>query len=363
MAIGLFVLVLGALVVGAVLGQPILFSFVETGSMAPTLEPGDGFVAIPAEVAPAVGEGSVVVFEAQHIEGGGLVTHRIVGETADGYITHGDANPFTDQDGGEPPVTDGQIVAVALQVRGEVLAIPYLGHLVWAVQGTIDRVQWALASAFDTRLFLGAQGQAILLGALGVVVVLYGLLTQDAVRRVTTRRRRRATGWRPLHVLVAMAAVLVLVAGGTMFVMSDTHEYGMISAEFESANPTTVPVGETSTVELTAINGGLLPVFAVYEPASARADVEPGFVRLDRGGEAAYAVTLTAPETTGYYPQYVSEHRYFAVLPADLVQWLHGVHPLLATLATSLVFGLIVLIAGAPFLDGGRIRTRTRSRT
>jgi len=54
------VLVVFSLVVGQFLGQPVLLSFVETGSMQPTLDPGDGFVAIPAPIAGGIGVGDVV---------------------------------------------------------------------------------------------------------------------------------------------------------------------------------------------------------------------------------------------------------------------------------------------------------------
>jgi signal peptidase len=40
-------LVVASLVAGSLLGQPVLLSYVETGSMAPTMEPGKGFVAVP----------------------------------------------------------------------------------------------------------------------------------------------------------------------------------------------------------------------------------------------------------------------------------------------------------------------------
>ena len=70
-----------SLVAGNLLGQPILFSYVETGSMEPTLATGDGFVAVPPEVSGPIDEGDVVVFEAQRIQGGGLTTHRVVSET------------------------------------------------------------------------------------------------------------------------------------------------------------------------------------------------------------------------------------------------------------------------------------------
>ncbi len=100
-----------AILLGQVLGQPILLGFVVTGTMSPTVEPGDGFIAIPPELAGDIEDGYVVTFEAEQIGGGGLTTHRIVRKTERGYITRGDANPFTDQDGGSEfsrPITDDE---------------------------------------------------------------------------------------------------------------------------------------------------------------------------------------------------------------------------------------------------------------
>src|SRR6056297_3527746 len=130
-AAALFVILL---LVGQLLGQPILLGYVATGSMEPTMDAGDGFVAIPSAVSGDVEEGDVVVFQARELHDGGLTTHRVVDETEGGYVTKGDANPFTDQDGGEPPVTDGQIVANALQIEGTVVTIPHLGTVVMGIQ-------------------------------------------------------------------------------------------------------------------------------------------------------------------------------------------------------------------------------------
>lgn len=148
------------LVAGAILGQPVLLSYVETGSMEPTLSSGDGFIAIPNAVAGSVEEGDVITFRAQTLHGGGLTTHRVVGKTERGYITRGDANPFTDQDGGEPPVKDAQIVAQALQVGGTVVVIPYLGGVITGIQDVLSTVQQRLALFFGTKALLGVRGLA-----------------------------------------------------------------------------------------------------------------------------------------------------------------------------------------------------------
>ena len=153
----LVVLAIVALLAGQFLGQPVLLGYVETGSMAPTLNPGDGFVAVPAALAGPIDEGDVVTFRAEELQGGGLTTHRIVGQTDRGYVTKGDANPFTDQDGSEPPVKRPQIVAVALQVGDGVVTLPNLGVAVTGVRAGFTEAQRLLAVTLGTRALLGTQ--------------------------------------------------------------------------------------------------------------------------------------------------------------------------------------------------------------
>ena len=129
--ITLFIAVLVvSILAGSILGVPLGIAFVETGSMSSTMEPSDGFVALPPALLGGVNEGDIVTFNAQQIENGRLTTHRVVGKTPEGYITRGDANPFNDQQAGEPPIPRDRIVAEALQINGQVVVIPNLGEIV-----------------------------------------------------------------------------------------------------------------------------------------------------------------------------------------------------------------------------------------
>ncbi|MGM0605864.1 MAG: S26 family signal peptidase, partial [Halobacteriota archaeon] len=71
-----FIVLIVVLLVSQLLGQPV-FVFVETGSMAPTLEPSDGYVAVPMFFAGEIRERDVILFEAQELGGGELTTHRV----------------------------------------------------------------------------------------------------------------------------------------------------------------------------------------------------------------------------------------------------------------------------------------------
>ena len=101
----ILLLVAVSVVFGYVFEAPVVLTFVETESMEPTIAAGDGFIAIPSMVTN-IERGDVVSFRPDVIEGGQVTTHRIVGKTENGYITSCDKDLVTDQDGGEPPVTE-----------------------------------------------------------------------------------------------------------------------------------------------------------------------------------------------------------------------------------------------------------------
>jgi len=79
-----------------------------------------------------------------------ITTHRVVDEAERGYITRGDANPFTDQDSGEPPVQEAKIEAVAWQPAGEVLVILWLGTAVEGIQSTLQSIQRTVLTPGDS---------------------------------------------------------------------------------------------------------------------------------------------------------------------------------------------------------------------
>ena len=354
------VLVVIALAAGQVLGYPVLLGYVETGSMEPALEPGDGFVSVPAPLAGDVETGDVVVFRAEELQGGGLTTHRVVGETDRGFVTRGDANPFTDQDGDEPPVKRAQIVAHALQVNGDPVAIPNLGTGVTALQDALGDTQRRAAALVGSRSLLGTQGLTYLLFALSVLLYAVDLLVASERDRDRSRTRSRDSGVSPGLVVAALAAVLVVSATAAMVVPAGTEQFGVVSAEFESGNPTVIQQGESSTFEYRLANGGLVPVVSYLEPASEGVVTQPTRLRVGARGNATADVTLSAPPETGFYRRYVTEHRYLAVLPVSLLDALYDLHPWLPIVAIDSLLASVVAVLGLGLLRGRRVRVRDR---
>ena len=334
-----------ALLVGQLLGQPVLFGFVTTGSMAPTLEAGDGFVAVPQQVAGPVEEGDVVVFEAETVQGGGLTTHRVVGETEAGYVTKGDANPFTDQDGGEPPVTKDRIVAHALQVNGEVVAIPHLGTVATTLRD-------GLAAPFAA---LGEERAGTVLVFVGVVLfIAAGALGEGRRTERSTSRENVVAVW---SIVLFVALALAVAATVAMVGPSGTYHVEVVATETPSDDPQVVAPGETATASYEVHNAGVVPSLVVSEPLDPGATATPERAVLGFDDRAEVTVRAT-PEATGEYTYRVRESRYLLVLPSRLLVALHSLHPWLAVLAVDAALALVVVAGAFAVFGTGYLRMR-----
>ena len=340
----LLLAVVAALLLGNALGQPVLLGFVETESMSPTLEAGDGFVAVPSALTGEPEVGDVVVFEAQDVQGGGLTTHRVVGQDEEGYVTKGDANPFTDQDGGEPPVTEDRIVADVLQVGGNVLAIPGLGRGVEAARGAVVGLLTVVGVGPSNT---GVAGPVLLVA--GLALILISFLDE---RRSSSRSRHRSKSGDGIDArlfLVIMLVVVLVPANAAMVGPADTHEI---------AGPEDIDAEETEgdlTAEITARNEGLLAMVVVLDSADGKATLSDSSVELPAGEED---VVTVFPRTGTEGPYAVSEHRYFLLLPSSVLVSLHSAHPLFALAVINLLLGVGVIGLVVGLVGTGRVRAR-----
>ncbi|WP_049921816.1 signal peptidase I [Halopiger djelfimassiliensis] len=336
---GLVLVTVLAMVAGQILGQPILLGFVETGSMEPTIETGDGFVAIPSQLTGEPEPGDVVVFEAERIQGGGLTTHRIVEETPQGYVTRGDANPVTDQDGDEPPVTDDRIVAEAWQVNGDVVTVPRFGTAVMTASAGLERVEARLATVTGTRTPFGASGLPFLL--LGLSTVLYAVETVRERRSPSLESRfgRDESRLDPRHLSALFALFVVVAAAAAMTVPAGTQSYDVISAEFDSEQPLVIEQGTVEELPFPVSNGGFVPVVSYVEAGGEHATVDAGPTTVGPRDEREVGLTIRAPDERGHYPTTVTERRYLHVLPVSVIDALYGVHPWVPFVAVLSVLG------------------------
>lgn len=111
--------VLAGIVVVGPFASPVQLSYVYSDSMEPTIPEGSGYVLVPAgDVQP----GDIVTFHSERRDQ--FVTHRVIAETPEGFVTKGDNNPSTDQASGLDPVARSQIRGKVLTVAGEPVTVP-----------------------------------------------------------------------------------------------------------------------------------------------------------------------------------------------------------------------------------------------
>jgi signal peptidase len=326
--IGLFaVCLVGGLLVGGLAGGVGPLVYVETGSMAPVLAPGDGLVVVPAGVAGQLGAGDVVVFESLRPDAPRYVTHRVVAATDGGYLTKGDANPFVDQAGDEPIVTTDRVVAVAPSFAGRLVVVPGVGPVV-------ERIG---------RFAPGLRAVALL--ALGWVVLDAVRGAGDGRRTPTDRvrerpRRRPEVGVDPRRWLAVVAVLLaVAIAAGTVVPSGDRPVPG-VTAGVDG--------------EYTTTNAGLVPVVAVLDACDAVSIADPVVVVPPRGRAVTRVTAAGSPPPA--CAAVLTEHRSLPVLPPSLLVRLHALNPWL------LAWVSVVVVAGGFYLASAVIVGRRRLR-
>lgn len=338
------VLVVIFVIATQLLGFPAPVSYVETDSMEPQLEPGDGFIGIPKPLAGGISPNDVVTYRAQTIGGGGLTTHRIVRETENGYITKGDNNPFVDQDGAEPPVTEAQIELVVLQVNGEIVVIPYVGEVATTVQNTLD----AAVGAIGLQALSG-DNPGIVITVIGLLVVIsasiYDIIAPDNTRSMSRSVRRGNTVDSRL-LLVGILLILSLPLLSVTSLPSQTQELTILSAE--RANPddnSVIQAGTSTEINSTVENDQMFPMVIVIEPATEGIEFDGRVFTAAPGETISTNLRLYAPEELGAYTRARSINFYLHLLPAGVIGGLHQLHPLFAQAATvSVLLGPIALL-------------------
>ena len=357
----LFLLAIVALIAGQALGQPVLLGFVETGSMQPTLDAGDGFVAVPSAVAGSPEPGDVVVFRAEELHGGGLVTHRVAGVTEQGYITRGDANDAIDQQTGEPPVKDAQIVAHALQLDGEVVAVPQLQLVITGAQSVLETVNLVLETLFGIGARITTERLPYIVFALSVL--LYGVsVWRERSHRALSRDRSRNAGTDVHRIMLFLVAFIVITATGVMILPAGSAQYGVVATQSlpDGGSGGVVEVGGSTEKAINVPNAAALPVVVYLEPGSSSTRLQQDELYIESGEVKTTTAEFQVPTETGYHRYYVIQHRYIAILPQSSIRALYDLHPWLPIVAIDALIGIPFYFIGVALVGTSPERSRSR---
>lgn len=348
-------------VLSQVFGFPSPIAFVATDSMEPAMNPGEGFVGIPAPLAGEISEGDVVTYRAQTIQDGGLTTHRIEDRRENGYITKGDANAVTDQANGEPIVTDAQIELVALQLDGQVVTIPGVGSAAQASSTLLSNVATVIGLGGTPSANVG-----LTIGLVGILVVGVGLAV-DWIAGGNSRTPSRQTNRRETIdsrlILVVILLALSLPVTAVMAIPSGSEELTVLSTAFEpSGGPLQIEAGGRSQIQSTIENSQPFPIVVILQPQTDGIRYSQQMLRVPPGETAETQVTISAPEEVGSHVRVRSEHHYIHVLPATGIRALHDVHPFVAVASVNSVILIPVAVLFYLFFGFRQITIRDTAR-
>jgi signal peptidase len=301
----LLVLAVGLTVGGAL---PIQILYASSGSMEPVISEGDLYFVVESS---DIQESDIVAFDSSQYDE--YVTHRVVDETDEGYITRGDANPSTDQAAGHPPISDRMLIGEVVEVGGAPLTIPGVGPTIAALK------------PYKLPLLLG----------------LIGLLFVPELWRLPGERtrpsRRIVRVGDVLHPLIAVALVVCVFM---VFWGASVHDVTYVATTGSATAPQTVPVGE-ATVKTLELDTYVPPLTTTVVEARGVEILD----RTVRGSVVELTVRVPAQATPGPIYSSVSVHAYPSTLPEGWLVTLDGVHWLVAALGSMIpifvpVFGL-----------------------
>lgn len=143
--------VLSTYIRGADEKLPIGLWYVYSESMEPVLMIDDGFILIKTKDYKV---DDVITFKPK-ISKHTYVTHRIIGIVEENqFITKGDSNPISDQQGGEPNISKEQIMGKAVTINKGLIVLPGLGLVLKKLNTGIKRLNPFILVAMTIILFL-----------------------------------------------------------------------------------------------------------------------------------------------------------------------------------------------------------------
>lgn len=353
------------IIIGGLVNQPIGVAYVQTASMEPQLSPGDGFFIIPTQIVDDYAVGDVITFRAENFPYE-FVTHRIVGETPQGFVTQGDNNTFTDQTGthNEPFVNREQIAGRVVQWRGSVLAIPRLGSAIDAISDAFDSVTQRFFNATGFERPDGPLGQILFaLIILSIVAIMADIASSRMRLGKRSRSREVKRKGSPYTLYAAFILFIVLATTVSMLSMTQHNRIDIVATEGQT-NARAVHIGETATQYLAVHNSGFIPVYVHTREQQGIVSIPGESMVLEGGLTKRIPYDVHAPPSPGYYQAYVTIDVYLGILSYDVTFALRDVHPY----APLIVIDAIAILLSLPILIvlrnemGKAERERSRSR-
>ena len=281
--------------------------YVHSNSMEPVIKADDGYILIRSEEYKI---NDIITFIPQVLDDK-YVTHRIVEINDDGmFITKGDYNQMTDQEGGEPAVNRAQVIGKVLMINEKPVIIPYLGYISQKVNDMIEGL-----NTFE-------------LLSIGVVLYAIGYILDIIAERNKPARKKKLRlrdiapyfDWVLIVLCITMFSNIVFLGLTVKSWGIDVVGYVVVTTEGVSAPLS----GEMFTEERGLENKSFLHFVIMTEPQRQGVEVEPKKLKLSPNQHQEYRITIKAPYDTGYYTEKIHKRVYPDVLPDELLDYLYS---------------------------------------
>ncbi|NLV88803.1 MAG: signal peptidase I [Tissierellia bacterium] len=309
---------------------PIGFWYVYSGSMEPTIKTNDGFILIKAK---EYAINDIITFTPKVLKDK-YVTHRIIEVTDNGeFVTKGDYNQSTDQEGGEPLINKDQILGKVLTLNGKPIIIPYLG----------------IASEKFNEIIAGRSIFTLI--AVGIIIYLFGYIIESFFNKHKGSRKKSlrlldiAPYFDPVFFALCILMFINIVFIGLTIKTWGPEETSYVVVGWEGL-PSPKP-GERFEETLSLENLTFIPFVTILEPERQTTEVNPKKLSLPTKENQEYTLSIVAPDKIGYYREKINKRTYPDVLPDDLLDNLYSKSeslPLLLIFGPGIILNIILYI-------------------
>lgn len=309
--------------------RPVFFSAVRSDSMSPLFERGDVvFLRILPET-DQLPVGDIVLFKAEEGELSmlGYVAHRIIGgSNEEGYTTKGDANDYSDQETGNPPIKR-QWIAERIAVRnGRAVKIPLLGYLpLW--MENVKSSRYALTAI------------AVLLIAIVCIGELKG--RKGKIRKKNRIGLQQLYFFSGLTISLIMATLMLASSQRITFIYEVAENGG---GAIMGSSVGIVNIGDERQLTLASIkNSGMIPLTSVITSDDSQLSFSHEITTLRKDDSISPQVFLKA-QKIGNYSSLINIGVFYPFIPKKSIYFLSAISYWLALAAVSLIPGLPLMI-------------------
>lgn len=305
--------------------------YVYSESMEPTIMTNDGFILIHSKTYKS---GDIITYKPKVLQQP-YVTHRVFEGTSDGkFVTKGDNNVMTDQQGEEPLVNQDQIVGKALCVNNKPIIIPKLGIISKKLHKTIPELNIFTLMSISVFIYL-----------IGYIIDLKFNKKNKKTKKAKLRLLDIAPFFDPIFPIICILILMNTLMIGQTIKSWKTEEISYIIVG-KKGLPNPVP-GEKFDRTMSLKNSTIISYYTILESQDNNISIYPSKLTMSPKKNIEYSISITAPKKVGYYVQKINKKTYPQIMPVKIIYYLYSINeflPLVVIFSPSILLTIVLYI-------------------